>query len=114
MDALIDWLQSNLPDDDGRLTLVHGDYRIDNLLFAKDKPTCVAVLDWELSTLGHPFADLAAVIMQWALPPGDTGRGLAGVDRVALGIPEDQAFIDAYCARFFLAAIVLFVFYLAF
>ena len=114
MDALIDWLQSNLHDAEGRLTLVHGDYRIDNLLFAKDKPTCVAVLDWELSTLGHPFADLAAVIMQWSLPPGDTGRGLAGGDRVALGIPEDQAFIDAYCARMGLAAIDRFGFYLAF
>lgn len=114
MDALIDWLQVNLPEDDGRLTLVHGDYRIDNLLFAPDQPKCVAVLDWELSTLGHPFADLAGVIMQWSLPPGDTGRGLAGVDRKSLGIPEDQAFIDAYCARTGLASIDRFGFYLAF
>jgi len=114
MDGLIAWLHDNLPDDDGRVTLVHGDYRIDNLLFAPDRPSCVAVLDWELSTLGHPFADLAAVIMQWSLPPGDTGRGLAGVDRKALGIPEDQAFIDAYCARMGLAGIERFGFYLAF
>lgn len=114
MDALIDWLQTNLPADDGRLTLVHGDFRIDNLLFLKDKPICVAVLDWELSTLGHPFADLAGVIMQWSLPPGNTGRGLAGVDRKDLGIPEDQAFIDAYCARMGLAGIDRFGFYLAF
>lgn len=114
MDALIDWLQRNIPDDDGRVTLVHGDYRIDNLLFAPDAPRCVAVLDWELSTLGHPFADLAAVIMQWSLPTGDTGRGLAGVDRTALGIPEDQAFIDAYCARMGLPGIDRFGFYLAF
>jgi aminoglycoside phosphotransferase (APT) family kinase protein len=114
MDALINWLQANLPEDDGRVTLVHGDYRIDNLLFAPDSPKCVAVLDWELSTLGHPYADLAAVIMQWSLPPGDAGRGLAGVDRKSLGLPEDQAFVDAYCARMGLSGIDRFGFYLAF
>ena len=114
MDALIDWLARNVPEDDGRVTLVHGDYRIDNLLFAQNAPQCVAVLDWELSTLGHPFADLAAVIMQWGLPPGDAGRGLEGVDRSPLGIPEDQAFIDAYCQRMGLPGIERFGFYLAF
>lgn len=114
MDALIDWLADNLPEDDGRVTLVHGDYRIDNLLFAPDRPTCVAVLDWELSTLGHPYADLAAVIMQWGLPPGDVGRGLAGVDRNQLGIPEDHAFVEAYCRRMGLPGIDRFGFYLAF
>lgn len=114
MDTLIDWLQRNLPEDDGRVTLVHGDYRIDNLMFAPDHPACVAVLDWELSTLGHPFADLAAVIMQWGLPTGDAGRGLAAVDRAPLGIPEDPAFIDAYCQRMGLPGIDRFGFYLAF
>ncbi len=114
MDALIDWLQANRPEDDGQVTLVHGDYRIDNLLFAKDRPACVAVLDWELSTLGHPYADLASVIMQWSLPPGDAGRGLAGVNRASLGIPEDQAFIDSYCARMDIPGIDRFGFYLAF
>jgi aminoglycoside phosphotransferase (APT) family kinase protein len=114
MDDLIRWLDANVPEDDGRRTLVHGDYRIDNLLFAGDGPACVAVLDWELSTIGHPFADLAALIMQWQRPPGTEGRGLAGVDRTALGIPEDQAFIDAYCARTGLAGIPDFGFYLAF
>ncbi len=69
MDALIDWLGANMPADDGKRTLVHGDYRLDNLLFAKDGTDCVAVLDWELSTIGHPYADLAAVIMQWQMPP---------------------------------------------
>lgn len=114
MDELIAWLDGNVPEDDGRRTLVHGDYRIDNLLFAEDGPACVAVLDWELSTIGHPFADLAALVMQWQRPPGTEGRGLAGVERGKLGIPEDQAFIDAYCARTGLAGISGFGFYLAF
>ena len=74
----------------------------------------MAVLDWELSTLGHPYADLAAVIMQWRRPAGSIGRGLAGVDRKSLGLPEDQAFIDAYCARTGIGGIDRFGFYLAF
>jgi len=114
MDELIAWLDGNVPQDDGRRSLVHGDYRIDNLLFAEDGPACVAVLDWELSTIGHPFADLAALIMQWQRPPGPEGRGLAGVDRAALGLPEDQAFIDAYCDRMGLSGVPGFGFYLAF
>ncbi|MCK7613988.1 phosphotransferase family protein [Roseibium sediminicola] len=114
MDELIDWLDQNVPQDDGRRTLVHGDYRIDNLLFAEESPACVAVLDWELSTIGHPFADLAALIMQWQRPPGTEGRGLAGVDRKTLGIPDDQVFLDAYCARMGLPGIAEFGFYLAF
>ena len=114
MDALIDWLDNNMPEDDGQRSLVHGDYRIDNMLFAKQGPACVAMLDWELSTLGHPYADLAAVIMQWAMPQGDEGRGLAGVDRQAHGLWSDTQFIDAYCARRSLAGIENFGFYLAF
>ena len=114
MDELIDWLDGNVPEDDGRRTLVHGDYRIDNMLFAEDGPDCVAVLDWELSTIGHPFADLAALVMQWQRPPGAEGRGLAGIDRGSLGIPGDQAFIDAYCERAGLPGIPAFGFYLAF
>ncbi|WP_421980893.1 phosphotransferase family protein [Roseibium sp.] len=114
MDELIGWLDRNVPEDDGRRTLVHGDYRIDNMLFAEDGPDCVAVLDWELSTIGHPFADLAALVMQWQRPPGAEGRGLAGVDRAPLGIPGDQAFIDAYCGRAGLPGIPAFGFYLAF
>lgn len=114
MSALIDWLGDNMPDDDGQRTLVHGDYRLDNLLFAPDGTTCRAVLDWELSTIGHPFADLASVIMQWQMPPGREGRGLAEVDRTALGLWSDQQFIEAYCRRRGLKPIGNFNFYLAF
>ena len=114
MDALIDWLDNNMPEDDGQRSLVHGDYRIDNMLFAKDSPACLAVLDWELSTTGHPYADLAAVLMQWGMPPGNEGRGLAGVDRAAEGLMTDAEFIAAYCARRGLPGIDRFGFYLAF
>jgi aminoglycoside phosphotransferase (APT) family kinase protein len=114
MEELIAWLDANIPADDGQRTLVHGDYRIDNMLFAKDRPTCLAVLDWELSTTGHPYADLAAVLMQWAMPPGNEGRGLAGVDRAAQGLMSDQDFIAAYCARRGIPVIDSFGFYLAF
>lgn len=114
MDRLISWLEGALPEDDGQRTLVHGDYRIDNLLFAGDGSDCVAVLDWELSTLGHPFADLAGVLMQWQLPPGVEGRGLAGVERATLGLPSDQDFVARYCARRGIGAIDGLGFYVAF
>jgi len=114
MNALIAWLDENVPPDDGRVTLVHGDYRLDNLLIAPNGYETLAVLDWELSTLGHPFADLAAVIMQWRRPPGNVGRGLAGVDRRPLGLPEDHEFIDSYCAHTGIHTIENFGFYLAF
>jgi len=99
MDALIIWLGDNLPPDDGIVTLVHGDWRIDNLLFDKETNALTAILDWELSTLGHPLADLGAQLMQWQMPVGVEGRGLAGVDRAALGIPSDEAYVAAYAAR---------------
>ncbi len=114
MEALIDWLGANLPAADGQRTLVHGDYRIDNLLFAQDGADCVAVLDWELSTLGHPYADLAGVIMQWQLPPGPEGRGLAGIDRAALGLPSDAEFVADYCRQRGIEHIADFGFYVAF
>ncbi|WP_149758556.1 phosphotransferase family protein [Roseivivax sediminis] len=114
MDRLIAWLGAHLPEDDGTRTLVHGDYRIDNLLFSGEGTDCRAVLDWELSTLGHPFADLAGVIMQWRLPPGPEGRGLAGLDRAALGLPTDAGFIEMYCARRGIAVPQDFGFHVAF
>ena len=114
MERLIEWLGTHMPPDDGQRTLVHGDYRIDNMLFATDAPRCRAVLDWELSTLGHPYADLAGVIMQWQLPPGSEGRGLAGMDRAVAGLPTDAEFVAAYCARRGLDGIAGFGFYVAF
>ncbi|MBV7407655.1 phosphotransferase family protein [Maritimibacter sp. DP1N21-5] len=113
MDALIDWLGANIPDDNQR-RLVHGDYRIDNMLFEVGGPRCAAVLDWELSTIGHPYADLASLIMQWRMPPGAEGRGLDGVDRAALGIPSDEAFVEMYCKARGLPGIAGMNFYLAF
>lgn len=114
MNRLIDGLTEALPDDDGQRGLVHGDYRIDNMIFDATQPVCRAVLDWELSTIGHPYADLAAVIMQWQMPAGGEGRGLAGVDRAALGLPSDEAFVAMYCERRGLSGIDNFGFYLAF
>ena len=114
MDRLIAALDATCPEDDGRATLVHGDYRIDNLLFDPARPEIKAVLDWELSTIGHPFADLAAVIMQWQMPPGDQGRGLRGVDRAAQGLPSDAAFIAKYCEIMGLKNIDNFGFYVGF
>jgi aminoglycoside phosphotransferase (APT) family kinase protein len=114
MDALIDWLAGNTPADDGRIALVHGDYRIDNMIFDARAPRMIAVLDWELSTLGHPFADLGYQCMQWRMPTGPVGRALDGVDRTALGIPSQADYVAKYCARMGIAAIPDWPFYLAF
>ena len=112
MEELMAWLNDNIPADDGLRTLAHGDYRIDNMLFHPTEPKCVAVLDWELSTTGHPYADVAAVVMQWQMP--EESRGLAGVDRKAQGVMEDQEFIDAYCKQAGISEIPQFGFYMAF
>ena len=99
MDALIAELDRRPPADDGRRTLVHGDWRLDNLIWRADAPKIAAIVDWELSTLGHPLADLAQTVMQWRLPPGDETRGLAEVDRAAFGVPSDDAFVALYADR---------------
>ncbi|MFB9982789.1 phosphotransferase family protein [Mesorhizobium kowhaii] len=114
MDRLIAWLETHRPADDGRVSLVHGDYRLDNLIFAPDRPKVLAVLDWELSTLGHPFADIAYQCMQWRLPHASGFRGLGGVDRRALGLPSEDDYVAAYCRRRGLDSIGNWTFFLAF
>ena len=114
MDQLILWLEENTPADDGKRCLVHGDFRLDNLLFDPQKNNCVAVLDWELSTIGHPFADLASVLMQWSMPTGLEGRGLQDVNRKEFGLMEDKEFVDSYCESVGLKGIYKFEFYMAF
>lgn len=114
MDRLIAWLEDNLVADDGRVSLVHGDYRLDNMMFASDRPEVVAVLDWELSTLGHPFADLSYQCMQWRLPHSSGFRGLGGLDRTALGLPTEAEYVARYCERRGLAGVPDWTFHLAF
>ncbi len=97
MDELIDWLPKNLPDDD-QTTIVHGDFRIDNVIFHSRDNRVIGVLDWELSTLGHPIADLSYFLMTWHFPPA-VRSGLAGCDLAALGIPAAEALVERYCTR---------------
>jgi aminoglycoside phosphotransferase (APT) family kinase protein len=114
MEALIEWLPSHCPADTQRPSLVHGDFRIDNLMFANDAPRVRAVLDWELSTLGNPLADLAYFSMCLRLPSAGDITGLRHQDRSALGIPEEEEMIAQYCALRGLPGIADWNFYLAF
>jgi aminoglycoside phosphotransferase (APT) family kinase protein len=101
MERLAEWLPTHVPagaDEDSTVRLTHGDYRLENLLFHPSRPEVVAVLDWELSTLGHPLSDLAYHCSAWHLPGGAL-QGFAGRDLKALGIPSERAYIERYCAR---------------
>ena len=101
MDQLMAWLPANMPAsarDENRVSIVHGDFRLDNLMFHPTEPRVIAVLDWELSTLGHPLADFSYHCMAWHIQPGQF-RGIGGLDLPTLGIPSEQDYIRMYCDR---------------
>jgi aminoglycoside phosphotransferase (APT) family kinase protein len=101
MDRLMQWLPQNIPAmarDESLVSIVHGDYRLDNLMFHPSEPRVLAILDWELSTLGHPLADFSYHCMAWHIPPG-AFRGIGGLDVQALGIPTEADYIARYCER---------------
>ena len=114
MEKLMDWLASAVPADDGQASLVHGDYHFSNIIFQVHEPRIRAVLDWELSTLGHPIADLAYFCMGLRLPDRVPIPGLADVDRAELGIPEESRIVDEYCRARDIRRIDNWFFYLAF
>ena len=101
MDRLIDWLPANIPlsaRDEKEVSIVHGDFRLDNMIFHPTQPRVLAVLDWELATLGHPLADFSYHCMAWHIPHA-MGRGIGGLDPSALGIPTESAYVQRYCER---------------
>lgn len=97
MEYLIAWLPNNIPPGDDT-SIVHGDYRMDNMIFHPTEPRILALLDWELSTLGHPLADFSYHLMSWHIAPGQF-RGIGGLDHQALGIPSEDDYIARYCER---------------
>jgi len=114
MDQLIEWLPLNMPADDGKVSLIHGDYRIDNIIFDNDRAQAKAIIDWELSTLGHPYSDLAYQCMQWRLDRDAVIPGFGESDRLSLGIPSEQAYVAQYCDRRGISDIPHWNFYLVF
>jgi len=107
MDRLMEWLPAHMPAsarDESQVSVVHGDYRLDNLVFHPTEPKVLAVLDWELSTLGHPLADFSYHCMSWHIAPGQF-RGIGGCDLAALGIPDERAYVRRYCERTGLATV---------
>ncbi len=114
MEALIDWLPHHVPEGDERVALVHGDYRLDNMIFHPTEPRIIGILDWELSTLGDPLADLAYQLMAWRFPREGGIAGLEGLDRLSLGLPTDEEYIAAYCRRTGREGIDNWSFYMAF
>ncbi len=109
---LIAWLPANIPPGD-ETSIVHGDYRLDNVIFHPTEPRLLAVLDWELSTLGHPVVDFAYHCMSWRLTPQEF-RGMAGFDFAALGIPSEAQYVEMYCRRTGRASIPHWDYYMAF
>ncbi|MES2632737.1 MAG: phosphotransferase [Pseudomonadota bacterium] len=101
MEQLVEWLPKNIPAaarDEAKVSIVHGDFRLDNLMFHATEPRIIAVLDWELSTLGHPMADFSYHCMAWHIPHS-ASRGIGGLDLKALGIPSEEEYIRRYCER---------------
>jgi aminoglycoside phosphotransferase (APT) family kinase protein len=101
MERLVEWLPAHIPAaarDESKVAIVHGDYRLDNLMFHASEPRIIAVLDWELSTLGHPLADFSYHCMAWHIPHGSF-RGIGGLDHESLGIPAEDDYIRRYCER---------------
>jgi aminoglycoside phosphotransferase (APT) family kinase protein len=114
MDYLIQWLKENIPADDSA-TVVHGDLRLENLIIHPSEPRVLAVLDWELSTLGHPLSDLAYNCMQYYLPISESRlTGYKGLNLGELGIPEEPDYVDLYCRRTGRSRIAEWEFFLAF
>ena len=112
MDRVLEWLPQNIPADD-QTCIAHGDFRCDNMIFHPSEPRILAVLDWELSTLGHPLADFAYHAIMYRMPPNIVA-GLQGVDLAAMNIPTEDEYLAAYCARTGRATIPSYDFYLAF
>jgi aminoglycoside phosphotransferase (APT) family kinase protein len=101
MDRLAEWLPAHMPPsalDESQVAVVHGDFRLDNLIFHPTEPRVLAVLDWELSTLGHPLGDFSYHCMAWHIPPG-TFRGIGGIELAPLGIPSEREYVQRYCER---------------
>jgi aminoglycoside phosphotransferase (APT) family kinase protein len=114
METLMQWLPENMPSGDETVSLIHGDYRLDNLIYHPSEPRVLAVLDWELSTLGDPIADLAYLCMCMRLPKISTLQGLAGKNLAELGLPDEQEVIALYCELRGIGHIDNWLFYLAF
>ena len=98
LDTLVQWLPENMPPDDNAVSIAHGDFRLGNMLWHPEKPRVVAVLDWELSTLGHPLADLGFCVMPWHCAPDEYG-GILGTDWADNGIPTQEEFVAEYMAH---------------
>jgi aminoglycoside phosphotransferase (APT) family kinase protein len=112
LDRLVQWLPDHLPKTE-RTCLIHGDYRCDNMIFHRDRPEIIAVLDWELSTVGDPLADLVYHTMVYRLP-ADVLRGLRGADFARLDIPTEEEYVEAYCRRMGIDDIPDYEFYMVF
>ena len=114
IETLIAWLEKTMPDDDGLISIVHGDYRLYNMIFDHREERMLALLDWELSTIGHPYADLAYQCMNWHIPQIGITPGLAGINLEKLGIPSEDDYVSNYCSKMGINSIPNWSFYLAF